>query len=184
MDSNIAVLGKATRRSPLDLSTVRGDRICNFVSDDERVLYDVTVGGATSDDADRPTSFERAGPRERVFFDPKALRVGIVTCGGLCPGTNNVIRAAVMELYFHYDVRRITGFRFGFAGLVPGSGVEPIELTPDRVDDIHHHGGSILGSSRGSQDVAAMVDTLELLGIGLLLVIGGDGTMHGAHAIY
>ena len=184
MDFEIARLGKPTRRSPLDLSTVRGDRICNFVSDDERVLYDVTVGGATSDDADRPTSFERAGPRERVFFDPNELRVGIVTCGGLCPGTNNVIRAAVMELWFHYVVRKITGFRFGFAGLVPASGVEPIELDPDRVDDIHHRGGSILGSSRGSQDVAAMVDTLEHLGIGLVLVIGGDGTMHGAHAMY
>ncbi len=184
MDLEIARLGETTRRSPLDLSTVRGDRICNFVSDDERVLYDVLVGGPVSDEADRPTSFERAGPRESVFFDPKTLRVGIVTCGGLCPGTNNVIRAAVMELFFHYHVRTVLGFRYGFAGLVPGSGYEPIELDPDRVDDIHHHGGSILGSSRGSQDVSAMVDTLERLGIGLLLVIGGDGTMHGAHAIY
>ncbi len=184
MDSDIARLGKATRRSPLELSAAHRDRIRNFVSDSERVLYDVTVGGKSLIRAQQLTSFERAGPRERIFFDPRDLRVGIVTCGGLCPGTNNVIRAAVMELFFHYGVQSVLGFRFGFGGLVPASGYEPTELNPDLVDDIHHHGGSILGSSRGSQDVSAMVDTLERLGVGLLLVIGGDGTMHGAHAIF
>ncbi len=182
MDLTIARLGAARRFSPLRLSTVEGDRLCNFVVDEERVLASPRAGGR---EAEAPAlSFERAGPRERIFFDPTELRVGIVTCGGLCPGTNNVIRAAVMELWFHYGVRRLTGFRYGFAGLVPASGFEPVELTPEWVDDIHHNGGSMLGSSRGAQSEVAMADTLERLGIGLLIVVGGDGTMRGAHALF
>ena len=184
MDLSIARLGEARRRSPLHLSTERGDRICNFVSDDERVAYCTISGGTAGDPEERDASFEHAGPRAKIFFDPAKLRAGIVTCGGLCPGTNNVIRAAAMELWFHYDVHSITGFRYGFAGLAPDSAYEPLDLAPDLVDDIHHHGGSILGSSRGAQDASAMVDTLERSGIGLLLVVGGDGTMRGAHAIY
>ncbi|MEN6369332.1 MAG: ATP-dependent 6-phosphofructokinase, partial [Thermotogota bacterium] len=181
MDLRIANLGVAKRRSPLALSAARGDRVCNFVSDDERVLYRVVTGGEPSGGDD---SFERAGPREHVYFDAKALRAGIVTCGGLCPGTNTVIRATVMELAYSYHVPTIYGFRYGFAGLVPGSGDEPIELSPELVDDIHHRGGTILGSSRGPQDVGAMVDTLERMGIDLFLVLGGDGTMRGAEEIY
>jgi 6-phosphofructokinase 1 len=179
MDLEIARLGSPRRRSPLSRSTAHADRLYNFTSDDERVLYRVVTGGAPAD-----ATFELAGPREHIYFDPKALRVGIVTCGGLCPGTNNVIRAAVMELIYHYHVPTIYGFRYGFAGLVPGSEHEPMELSPAAVDDIHHRGGSILGSSRGPQDVGAMVDTLERMGIGLFLVLGGDGTMRGAQEIY
>ena len=184
MDLAIDQLGEAKRQSPLHLSAGRGDRVCNFVSDDERILYRAISGAASVGESDRGASFEHAGPRAQIFFDPAQLRAGIVTCGGLCPGTNNVIRAAVMELWFHYGVRSITGFRFGFAGLVSDSGHEPIDLTPDIVDDVHHHGGSMLGSSRGAQTAAAMAETLERRGIGLLLVVGGDGTMRGAHALY
>jgi 6-phosphofructokinase 1 len=181
MDLSIPRLGTPRRRSPLHLSTAGGDRVCNFVSDDERVLCRVTVGGREATDG---ASFEQAGPRARIFFDPEGLHVGIVTCGGLCPGTNNVIRAAVMELWFHYGVRSVTGFCHGFSGLIADSARPPLALTPELVDDIHHDGGTILGSSRGAQDTAAMVDTLERLGIGLLIIVGGDGTMHGAYAIY
>ncbi|MEW5827090.1 MAG: ATP-dependent 6-phosphofructokinase [Candidatus Bipolaricaulota bacterium] len=177
MNLDIRRLGAATRRSPLGLSTTRGDRICDFVSDDARVLYDVAAPAAPGS-----PSFERAGPRERIYFDPAALRVGIVTCGGLCPGTNNVLRAAVMELWFHYGVRSIVGFRYGFAGLVPRA-IAPAELSPDVVDEIHHRGGSLLGSSRGTQDPTEMIATLEREGIGVLLVVGGDGTMRGAQSI-
>ncbi len=181
MNLEIARLGSPQRRSPLSLSTVRGDRLCNFVSDDERIRYRVITGEAPGPE---DASFERAGPRERIYFDPTTLRAGIVTCGGLCPGTNNVIRAAVMELAHHYGVRTIHGFRYGFAGLVPRPGYEPVALSPGAVDDIHHHGGTILGSSRGPQDVRAMVDTLERMEIDLLLALGGDGTMRGAEEIH
>ncbi len=179
MDLEIARLGSPGRPSPLSRSMAHADRLYHFTSDDERVLYRVVTGGAPID-----ATFELAGPRERIYFDPNDLRVGMVTCGGLCPGTNNVIRAAVMELVYHYHVPTIVGFRYGFAGLVPGSEHEPMELSPAMVDDIHHRGGSILGSSRGPQDVDAMVDTLERMEIGLFLVLGGDGTMRGAQEIY
>ena len=150
------------------------------------VLYPSTLADlkrlGTSLDGD-PPAMESAGPREQLFFDPSALACGIVTCGGLCPGLNDVIRAIVLSLHHHYGVRKTYGFRFGFEGLVEGSGHEPLELTPDVVNRIHEMGGSLLGSSRGPQDPAAMVDRLERLGIGILFAIGGDGTLRGAHAI-
>jgi len=155
-----------------------------FVRDDDRVLYPSTLAelralGATGD----PPTMERAGPRERIFFDPSGLACGIVTCGGLCPGLNDVIRAIVLSLHHHYGVQTIYGFRFGFEGLVDERGHEPLRLTPDAVNRIGEEGGSILGSSRGPQSVTAMVDRLERLGIGILFAIGGDGTLRGAQAI-
>jgi len=127
--------------------------------------------------------FEMAGPRDRIFFDPSTIGCGIVTCGGLCPGINDVIRAIVMSLYHHYGVRRIWGFRYGYEGLAPKYGHAPIALTPEKVRDIHHSGGTILGSSRGPQDVSQMVDTLEQMDISTLYAIGGDGTMSGISAL-
>ena len=34
----------------------------------------------------------RAGPREKIYFKPEQVKAAIVTCGGLCPGLNDVIR--------------------------------------------------------------------------------------------
>jgi 6-phosphofructokinase 1 len=130
-----------------------------------------------------PPAFELAGPRENIYFDPDTLRCGIVTCGGLCPGLNDVIRSIVFCLHEKYGTAEIYGFRFGFEGLVERIGLTPIELTTRRVTQIHEVGGSVLGSSRGPQPVDEMVDTLERLGIQLLFTIGGDGTLRGAHAI-
>jgi len=127
-------------------------------------------------------AFELAGPRNRVFFDATRARAGIVTCGGLCPGLNNVIRGLVLELWFGYGIKRITGFRYGYEGLI-SHGKTPEPLTPDTVQHIHHQGGTILGSSRGEQDPEKVVDTLEALGQNLLFVIGGDGTIRGAMQI-
>ena len=130
-----------------------------------------------------PPAFELAGPRESIYFNPGTLTCGIVTCGGLCPGLNDVIRSIVFCLHEKYGAAKIYGFRFGFEGLVERSGLTPIELTTRRVTQIHEVGGSVLGSSRGSQPVDEVVDTLERLGIQLLFTIGGDGTLHGAHSI-
>jgi 6-phosphofructokinase 1 len=130
-----------------------------------------------------PPAFELAGPREGIYFDPSALRCGIVTCGGLCPGLNDVIRSIVVCLHEKYGVTTVYGFRFGYEGLVGQTALKPIELTTRRVRQIHEVGGTVLGSSRGPQPVDAMVDTLERLGIRLLFTIGGDGTLRGAHAI-
>jgi 6-phosphofructokinase 1 len=124
-----------------------------------------------------------AGPREKIYFDPNTLRCGIVTCGGLCPGLNDVIRSIVFCLHEKYGIAKVYGFRFGYAGLVDRSALTPIELTTRRVSQIHEVGGTVLGSSRGPQPVDDMVDTLERLGIQLLFTIGGDGTLRGAHSI-
>jgi 6-phosphofructokinase 1 len=157
-----------------------------FVEDNERVLYPSTLGDLRRLRAGlggEPPAMECGGPRARLFFDPSVLACGIVTCGGLCPGLNDVIRAIVLSLHHHYGVRKTYGFRFGFEGLVEGCRHEPLDLTPDAVNRIHELGGSILGSSRGPQRPEAMVDHLERLGIGILFAIGGDGTLRGAHAI-
>jgi 6-phosphofructokinase 1 len=156
-----------------------------FVDDSCRVLHDSTVAAVTEAVrvGNEPLSFECGGPRRRIFFDPKGLRCGIVTCGGLCPGINDVIRSIVLGLYSDYGVTSVFGFRYGYEGLVARLGHEPAPLTPERVGSIHHLGGTILSSSRGPQDVGEMVDTLESLGIGILFCIGGDGTLRGAHAI-
>jgi len=187
MDLTIPRLGQAKIPSPLRFSTTLGDLVANYVPDSARILYDISLDAnccLAGHDAELPLSFEKAGPREKIYFDPSKLRVGMVTCGGLCPGINTVIRTLVIELSERYGVHRITGFRYGFAGLEPKHGHPVLELDPEMVDDIHHDGGSILGTSRGPQDVGVMVDTLERMGICLFFVIGGDGTLRGAQAIY
>jgi 6-phosphofructokinase 1 len=127
--------------------------------------------------------FEQAGPREKIFFDPSNVTAAIVTCGGLCPGINDVIRAIVMELHYRYKVPRILGFPFGYAGMVKKLGHRPIELTPDKVAHAMIEGGSLLASSRGNQSAQDMVDTLCLYGVKMLFCIGGDGTLRGAREI-
>jgi 6-phosphofructokinase 1 len=130
-----------------------------------------------------PPSFEPGGPRRQIFFDPSKIRAGIVTCGGLCPGLNDVIRGLVLELTSHYGVTRIVGFRNGYRGLVARHGHDVVELTPERVEYINGQGGTILGTSRGNQDPEEIVDCLDQLGVNILFVIGGDGSMRGAQRI-
>jgi 6-phosphofructokinase 1 len=156
-----------------------------FVRDDARVLFHSDLGEAKEYvEGGKPfPSFEKAGPREKIYFDPSKLKCGIVTCGGLCPGLNSVIRAIVLSLHQNYGVRTVFGFPFGYEGLTHRYGHKPVELTPDGVDRIHEQGGTILGSSRGNQDIGEMVDTLEQMNIGILFTVGGDGTLRGASAI-
>ena len=159
-------------------------KVCRYASDEERTLYNTTVGSPGEPDPQgggRPSlGFELAGPRERIYFDSTKTRCGIVTCGGLCPGLNDVIRAIALQLYHYYGVRIIYGFRYGFEGLVPRYRHEAIMLDPGSVTHIHQHGGSILASSRGPQSPEEMVDALERLNIQVLFCIGGDGTFRGA----
>jgi 6-phosphofructokinase 1 len=128
--------------------------------------------------------FEVAGPRARLFFDPKQTRAGIVTCGGLCPGLNDVIRSLFLELHHAYGVKEVLGFRGGYAGLDPTRGAEPIVLTPAFVDDIHKEGGTVLGTSRGPVDMAVAVDNLIRRGVNILFTIGGDGTQRGGNQLF
>jgi 6-phosphofructokinase 1 len=177
----IQTLGPCTVASPLRLATQPGTGQGEFVTAAARVRYQAESG--TGKDLPDDVFFEKAGPREKLFFDPKKSRAAIVTCGGLCPGLNNVIRSAFMELHHHYGVPEILGLRYGYAGLNPAVGEPPIRLTPELVDDIHEDGGTILGSSRGPQPTGVMVDFLVERGINLLLCTGGDGTLRGARDI-
>jgi 6-phosphofructokinase 1 len=156
-----------------------------FVEDGERVLLHTDLNMVIEFvEGGKPVpSFEKAGPREKIYFDPSNLKCGIVTCGGLCPGLNSVIRAIVLCLHHNYGVRTVYGFPYGYEGLTSRYGHKPVELSPASVDRIHEQGGTILGSSRGNQDIGEMVDTLERMDIGILFTIGGDGTLRGASAI-
>ena len=156
-----------------------------FCDSYEPLLYHSSLGEIQErvDNNLAPLSFEVAGPRQNIFFDPAKIACGIVTCGGLCPGTNDVIRAIVMSLHHHYGVQDIYGFRYGYEGLVQSYGHPPLKLTTELVSRIGESGGTILGSSRGHQDPEEMVATLSALGIGVLFTIGGDGTLKGAGKI-
>src|SRR4030095_11754746 len=177
LDFTIARLGECRFQSPM--SGVRVTR------DGESVRYHATSESINDwlDKSAAPPAMESAGPRRMLFVDPAKLVCGIVTCGGLCPGLNNVIRAVVLSLHRHYGVNKVYGFRFGYEGLVRRIGHQPLELTPESVHRIHESGGSILGSSRGPQDPAEMVDYLKELGVGILFTVGGDGTLRGAQKI-
>jgi 6-phosphofructokinase 1 len=151
-----------------------------FVEDGARVVVDTSVEAARR--RREPAAFELAGPRERIFFEPAQTGAAVVTCGGLCPGLNNVVRGIVHALWYGYGVRRIYGVRSGYAGLVPG-GPAPIDLDPAAVRDIHNEGGTMLGTSRGPQDPGEIAAELARLDVRVLFCIGGDGTLRGAHAI-
>ncbi|HEY5752127.1 MAG TPA: ATP-dependent 6-phosphofructokinase [Chthoniobacterales bacterium] len=156
-----------------------------FKTDTDRVLYDHKLAALNEiiGSGKEPVTFEVAGPREKLYFNAPKVTAGIVTCGGLCPGINDIIRGVVMQLYNHYGVTRVYGFRYGYEGLVPKYGHTPLVLRPDSVATIHRFGGSILGMSRGPQNIGEMVDHLEEMNVDMLFVIGGDGTLRGAGEI-
>jgi 6-phosphofructokinase 1 len=178
---HVETLGPCTVRSPLALSKTPHDEVPDYVPDEARILFQVELRPGQVPRIDQ--SFEKAGPRERIYFDPAQTRAAIVTAGGLCPGINNVIRSLVLQLVHKYGVKDVLGFRYGFAGLDPAKNHPPMPLGPDDVRHIHTRGGTILGTSRGSVDVKTMADTLERLGVDILFAIGGDGTMRGTHAL-
>lgn len=179
-DLSVRILGPC--RYPSPLSHRLSQEAVSYVGHADRVLLDDRVSSWPSGHVptERP-SFELAGPRNRVFHDVTTLRAGIVTCGGLCPGLNNVIQGLVMELWRGYGVREIFGFRHGYEGLVAAD--LPVALTPESVAGIHWVGGTVLGSSRGNREARAIVDRLIELGVGMLFVVGGDGTLRGAMTI-
>jgi 6-phosphofructokinase 1 len=179
-DVAIKDLGKC--RLPSPVAAHLDARALHFVGEADKVLVNDCLSdlGVHAGQLGGLPAFELAGPRNRIFFDPRTVRCGIVTCGGLCPGINNVVRGLVLELAHGYGVRKILGFRYGYEGLISRFGHQPLALTSESVAHIHHQGGTILGSSRGSQEAGEVVDNLEALGIDILFVVGGDGTIRGA----
>jgi len=182
--TEVPTLGKATLASPLQK---RADETgsSSFVSDQSRVIIEVDnarVNRMIKDEKVLPC-FELAGPRHRIFFDPSKLKCALVTCGGLCPGINDIIRSIVLELHYAYGVRHIFGIRYGLQGFVAKYGHDLVDLTPETVVNIHDRGGTVLGSSRGPQDIDEIIDSLERMNISLLFMIGGDGTLTAAGRI-
>lgn len=177
MDTSIRSLGPCSFTSPLKHGNTPS---AVFRTDTERVLYDHSLPNSSTGAG---VSFEIAGPRERLFFDPAKTTAGIVTCGGLCPGLNDIIRGIVTQCHTRYGVTRTYGFRYGYQGLVSRHGFTPMVLRPESVAQIHNFGGTILGSSRGPQDIGEMVDLLEEMKVDLFFVVGGDGTLRGASLI-
>lgn len=181
-DLSVRHLGECRYDSPFSEMLAAKQTSPHYVSESDRVLLDDTVSMLAKQNLppSQLPSFEAAGPRRKIYFDPDDVTAGIVTCGGLCPGLNDVIRGIVQELTVYYSVKRILGFRNGFQGMTAKHCNNTVELTPERVRDINNAGGTILGSSRGAQDANEMVDSLVLRGINVLFVIGGDGGMRAA----
>ena len=185
VDLTVSRLGECRIDSPLARLLYIRRSSPHWVDAADRVLLDDTAALATARGVpvDELPGFEAGGPRRKIYFDPSKTRVGIVTCGGLCPGLNNVIRGLVMELTRHYGVSRISGFRNGYQGFIARYKHPVLDLDAEVVRNINEDGGTLLGSSRGRQDPEEIVDCLEQLSINILFVIGGDGSLHGAQEI-
>ncbi|MDD9304941.1 MAG: ATP-dependent 6-phosphofructokinase [Desulfobacter sp.] len=179
--TTIPVLGDARINSPLIKDgSGAGSR---FILETSRITVDVRADRmCASLDSPLP-SFEQAGPRKKIYFDPSKLKCAVVTCGGLCPGLNDIIRSIVLELYHIYKVKNIFGIRHGLQGFIPEFGHDLMDLDPAAVSGIQNTGGSILGSSRGDQKISEVVDCLERMGIGILFMVGGDGTLMASKKI-
>ncbi|MCL2138820.1 MAG: ATP-dependent 6-phosphofructokinase [Treponema sp.] len=179
-DFSIEELGSCNIKSPIIMSKNAGDGIANYVTDNEFVLLKPDIKPGPQKPVKRSEVLERAGPREFIYFVPTHVHAGIVSCGGLCPGINDVIRAIVRCLWFRYGVTRITGIRYGYRGFLPDPTFPVKNLDPDSVDEIHKIGGTFLGSARGGgKEVSQIVDTMERLNLNILFTIGGDGTQRG-----
>ena len=184
IDTTIPVIGEAKIPTPIQRGK-RDEQSPTFVLDTDRILIDVKLDSLTMamKNGKEIPSFEPAGPRRKIYFDPSKVKCALVTCGGLCPGLNDIIRSIVLELFYGYGVRNICGIRFGLKGFIPKYGHNVMNLEPKTVVNILEMGGSILGSSRGPQPIEEIVDCLERMNIGIIFMIGGDGTLMAATKI-
>ncbi|WP_319469482.1 ATP-dependent 6-phosphofructokinase [uncultured Pseudodesulfovibrio sp.] len=176
-NTDISVVGEAKIKNPIKFG--------RFVEEDDAVLVNISRMNVEKKGKKAPKHiyFEPAGPRSKVYYDTSKTKCAIVTCGGLCPGLNDVIRAVVMTAYHEYKVPSVLGIKFGLEGFIPEYGHDVIELTPEYVSRIHEFGGTILGSSRGPQKPEDIVDALERMNVSILFMIGGDGTMRAASKV-
>lgn len=182
MEFAIQHLGPQRVNSPL--KELFHSQEIHFVTDTSKVYYNPFQGPHPLDTTHNNLAFELAGPREMIYFEPAKTRIAIATCGGLCPGLNDVIRSIVMESYYNYGVKSVIGIPFGFNGLNPNKNHPIVDLTPETVANIHKDGGSMLGSSRGgTEDIGLLVDTLQRLNVNIFFALGGDGTLRGAQKI-
>jgi 6-phosphofructokinase 1 len=180
LDFTIEELGKQSVPSPIKMSKTAGDKMANYVTDDQFIRLSPSVVPGPQHPIKKTQVLECAGPRENIYFTPAHVHAGIVSCGGLCPGINDVIRAIVRCLWHRYGVTRISGIRYGYRGFLPESQFGLKQLDPEIVDDIHKLGGTFLGSARGGgREVVKIVDAMEKLNLNMMFIIGGDGTQRG-----
>jgi 6-phosphofructokinase 1 len=177
-DLEVSTLGECTVESPMQRHWAQAEEMEIFVSDEDKILLDDSLTSVSNAFArnELPVAFELAGPRRKLFFDPANSSCAIVTCGGLCPGINDVIRGLTMQAYNRYGVRKIYGIRCGYEGFIEDYGHPISELTPEAVTNIHTLGGSVLGTSRGHQDALKIVERLRELNIKILFIVGRRGT--------
>jgi 6-phosphofructokinase 1 len=182
--TDIQTLGKANIESPLK-QKIKSKIAKRFISDNDKILVNIRTDQLKKDFSctDEIKGFELSGPREKIYFDPSKVKCAIATCGGLCPGLNDIIRAVVLELFHNYSAKNIYGIKHGLEGFIPEYGHEVVDLNPNSVAGIQDTGGTILGSSRGAQDISLVVDCLERMNIGILFMVGGDGTLMAAKKI-
>lgn len=176
-DFAVSELGESTIPSPLPNIRFEDEHAAVIYSQDPREIEYYL------EKRNKILQMEKAGPRAKIFHDPHWSKAAVLTAGGLCPGLNSVIKGIVSTLTNRYRVPVVYGIRYGYEGLIPSYGHEPIMLDEEMVDDIHEKGGTILGSSRGRQDEKIMVETLTRMNINMLFCIGGDGTLRCAHDI-
>lgn len=167
-----------TYPSPLNYNSANSTLRQYFVDPEDIVAKNVVVKLSSPGDG---IHFRRAGPREQVYFKPEEVRACIVTCGGLCPGLNTVIREVVCGLWNQYGVRDIIGMEGGYRGFYARN---TIPLNPKVVNDIHKRGGTIIGTSRGGHQTSKIVSSIEDRGINQVYIVGGEGTQKGAALIY
>lgn len=146
---------------------------------------ELTVGNELDPLFERPRKlvFEHAGARKQIFFVPGNVRAAVATCGGICPGLNDVVRSLVRTLLNAYKARSVIGYRYGLCGCVASYGLSPMVLTSETVNGIDDVGGTVLGTSRGPQKPDEIIATLLRDQIDMLFLIGGDGTLRAAHAL-
>eukprot|EP00708_Paratrimastix_pyriformis_P002288 GAFH01001030.1.p1 GENE.GAFH01001030.1~~GAFH01001030.1.p1 ORF type:complete len:611 (-),score=196.53 GAFH01001030.1:257-1975(-) len=162
---------------PCDYDSPRRD--CRY-GDQDKILFQNHSRNPRT--VDPYLAFECAGARSKIHFDPKNTTVGIVTCGGICPGLNDVIRAITYSA-LNYGVKRVIGFRYGYQGMSRAKR-DYIELTYQNVNQIHYMGGTCLGTSRGEIPAEEMLETLQLLNVNCMFTIGGDGTQRGSATLF
>ena len=184
LDFTLDTLGPCKIPSPMKISSVVGDNMVDYTSDDQCVLYNIDTVFSQPVDGKTLQRITVAGPRPKIYFNPSHVNAGIVTCGGICPGLNTVIRSIVRCLWYSYGVKRIIGIPNGYPGFLPEYNYAPIPLNPDIVDNIHKMGGTVLGTARGGGDrVEEIADSIERMNLNILFCIGGDGTLRGARDV-
>lgn len=126
----------------------------------------------------------RGNACRKVWWESSKVKAAMVTCGGLCPGLNSIIREVTNALWYSYGIQDILGMQAGYNGLSDCEKHPPMALNPDNVREIHMKGGSILKAGRGGFDAEKICDNFERMGINMLFLIGGDGTQSAGNQLY